>query len=69
MLRWDPLGVRHLLPGFVVRSVFPRLASLVRRRLRTGSGLPEVGGADFTVHGERLDTALDLLLLAPGPGS
>jgi len=67
LLRWDPLGLRRLLPGFVVRTVFPRLASLVRRRLRSGDGLPDVGPTDFTVHGERLDTALDLLLLAPGP--
>jgi SAM-dependent methyltransferase len=64
ILRLDPLNLRRLLPGFVVKSVFPRLARVVRRRLRAGPAAAVVGPDDFTVHGERLDTALDLLLLA-----
>jgi 2-polyprenyl-3-methyl-5-hydroxy-6-metoxy-1,4-benzoquinol methylase len=66
ILRLDPLGLRRLLPGVVVRTVFPRLAQLVRRRLRTGSSLPAVGPEDFAVGPGALDQALDLVLLAPG---
>jgi 2-polyprenyl-3-methyl-5-hydroxy-6-metoxy-1,4-benzoquinol methylase len=62
ILRLDPLGVRKLLPAFVVQRVFPRLARLVRSRLRTGAALPAVGAGDFTVHGDDLEHALDLLL-------
>jgi SAM-dependent methyltransferase len=62
ILRLDPLGVRRLLPGFLVRTVFPRLARLVRQRLRAvGAG---VSPEDFTVRADELDTALDLVLVA-----
>jgi len=64
VLRLDPLGLRRLLPGFVVRGAFPRLARLVRRRLRAAGAAPPVGPEDFTVRGDALDAALDLLLLA-----
>ena len=67
LLRLDPLGLRRLLPGFVVRSVFPRLARLVRRRLRRDATGPAVGPDDFTVAGDDLDAALDLLLVSPAP--
>jgi SAM-dependent methyltransferase len=64
MLRLDPLGLRHRLPGFVVRGVFPRLARLVRRRLRTQAALPTVGPDDFQVRDDDLEHALDLVLHA-----
>jgi SAM-dependent methyltransferase len=67
ILRLDPLGLRRLLPEFVVKSVFPRLAQIVRRRLSAGSTLPAIGPEDFWVRGDELDRPLDLVLLA-GPG-
>ncbi|TMB42712.1 MAG: methyltransferase domain-containing protein [Deltaproteobacteria bacterium] len=63
-LRWDPLGLRRLLPGVVVREVFPRLARLVRRRLDADGLMAAIGAADFTVGGEDLEHALDLVLVA-----
>ena len=62
ILRLDPLGIRRLLPGFLVRTVFPGLARLVRRRLRTAGA--EVGPEDFAVRANGLETALDLVLVA-----
>ena len=62
VLRLDPLGLRHLVPRAVVDRVYPRLARLVRRRLRETAGTA-VGPGDFTVSGADLDGALDLLLL------
>src|SRR5206468_4833989 len=58
LLRLDPLGIRHLLPAVVVRSVFPWLARIVRRRLRRDSPGEPVGPEDFTVSGEDLNRAL-----------
>jgi 2-polyprenyl-3-methyl-5-hydroxy-6-metoxy-1,4-benzoquinol methylase len=63
VLRWDPLGLRNLLPKAVVLWVFPLLARLVRRRLNTEGAAQAVGPEDFTVTGTDLDTALDLVLL------
>jgi SAM-dependent methyltransferase len=67
LLRWDPLGLRRLLPEAVVRRVFPRLARLVRRRLRSAAAGAEVGPEDFTVRGGDLATALDLVLVYRRP--
>lgn len=64
ILRLDPLGLRRLVPGVVVRGVFPRLARVVRRRLRKGAALPAVGADDFTVRADGLERALDLMLVA-----
>jgi len=69
ILRLDPLGLRRLLPGFVVRTVFPRLAQMVRHRLRAGDALPAVGPEDFSVREDGLDRALDLVLVAKGTSS
>lgn len=63
ILRWDPLGLRRLVPKAIVRRVFPCLARVVRRRLR---GIP-IGPADFTVGAGDLDRALDLLLVYTNP--
>lgn len=64
LLRWDPLGLRRLLPDAVVHTVFPRLARLVRRRLRQDGAAAEVGPEDFTVSANDLETALDLMVVA-----
>jgi 2-polyprenyl-3-methyl-5-hydroxy-6-metoxy-1,4-benzoquinol methylase len=66
ILRLDPLGLRHRLPDFVVRGVFPRLARLVRRRIGAGGGLPDVGAGDFRVGADDLEHVIDLVLLARG---
>ena len=62
ILRLDPLGLRRLVPEVIVRTVFPRLASLVRRRLREGGATAGVGPEDFRVDGDDLAGALDLML-------
>jgi SAM-dependent methyltransferase len=63
ILRLDPLGLRRLVPTAVVHFAFSRLARLVRRRVGAGSALPSVGAADFSVGGDDLDHALDLVIL------
>ncbi|MFN2377121.1 MAG: class I SAM-dependent methyltransferase [Candidatus Binatia bacterium] len=60
ILRLDPLGLRNLLPRAVVEFAFARLAGLVRRQARPSSAaaiVPE----DFSVGGNHLDRALDLI--------
>jgi SAM-dependent methyltransferase len=64
-LRWDPLGLRRLLPAWVVGWAFPRLARLVRRRLAETAAVP-VGPEDFSVSADGLERALDLMLVAHG---
>jgi SAM-dependent methyltransferase len=63
LLRWDPLGLRRLLPDVVVRRAFPALAKVVRRRLGGAAAAEHVGPEDFHVGAEDLDSALDLMLL------
>ncbi len=67
-LRWDPLGLRRLLPAALVQWAFPRLARLVRRRVQTEAAGPAIGADDFSVGAADLERALDLLLLA-GPAA
>src|SRR5437870_1088805 len=69
ILRWDPLGLRRLLPAAVVQGAFPRFARLVRRRVRSGAGDAVIGPVDFTVGDDDLDRALDLMLVAPAPAA
>jgi SAM-dependent methyltransferase len=64
ILRWDPLGLRRLLPATVVERAFPHLARLVRRRVQTDA---PIGPGDFTVGDTDLEHALDLVLVAPAP--
>jgi hypothetical protein len=66
ILRLDPLNLRRFVPAVVVHHVFPRLARLVRRRLRGEEAAGRVGPEDFTVGEDGLERALDLLLLAGG---
>jgi len=64
ILRLDPFGLRHHLPGFLVRGVFPKLARMVRRRLSAASPLEGIGPGDFHVDDGDLAHALDLALVA-----
>lgn len=65
ILRLDPWGIRHRLPGFLVRGVFPRLARMVRRRLvRSVEDADAIGPEDFHVAEGDLQRALDLVLVA-----
>jgi len=64
LLRWDPLGLRRLVPAAVVRRAFPRLARRVRRRVARGGRGASVGPGDFTIGPDHLDTALDLVLVS-----
>jgi SAM-dependent methyltransferase len=64
ILRFDPLGLRRLLPDALVKAAFGSLARVVRGRLRAGQALPEVGAEDFRVGDGDLARALDLMLLA-----
>ena len=59
VLALDPLGLRNRLPDRVVQVAFPRLAAVVRRRTRRAG--EAITSSDFEVHGDDLDTALDLL--------
>lgn len=66
ILRLDPLGLRRLLPAVLVHRVFPKLATLVRRRVAGGAALPAVDETDFRVGEGDMDTALDLVLVSDG---
>lgn len=63
ILRLDPLGLRKLIPTPVLLFAFSRLARLVRRRVGADGHAPRVGADDFTVGGDDLDRALDLVIL------
>lgn len=64
ILRLDPLGLRHLLPAGVVRTVFARLSILVRRRVADeASGTCAITPADFTVIDDRCPDAIDLIAI------
>ncbi len=67
LLRPDPLGLRRLLPDAVVKTVFPMLARLVRRRLKASGEITAIGADDFQVHGHELSGPLDLVLLYLSP--
>ncbi|HWP65481.1 MAG TPA: methyltransferase domain-containing protein [Candidatus Limnocylindria bacterium] len=64
ILRLDPWGIRHRLPGFLVRGIFPKLARLVRRRLAATTPAADIGPGDFHVSEHDLERALDLVLVA-----
>jgi 2-polyprenyl-3-methyl-5-hydroxy-6-metoxy-1,4-benzoquinol methylase len=64
ILRLDPWSIRHRLPGFLVRGVFPKLARTVRRRLAASNPLAAIEANDFRVGEDDLAQALDLVLVA-----
>lgn len=62
ILRLDPLAIRNLLPAWLVRFAFARLARLVRRRAAP-SGAADIVPEDFQVGADDIDRALDLVAL------
>lgn len=67
ILRLDPLGIRNLLPGVVVRAAFAMFARVVRQRVGAGTTMT-AGPEDFHVGNEDMDRCLDLVVLATVPG-
>ena len=64
ILRLDPLGLRNLLPERVVKSVFGRLAVLVRKRVSDADPASRsIVPSDFTVLESSHPEALDLVAL------
>ncbi|MBI5504742.1 MAG: class I SAM-dependent methyltransferase [Deltaproteobacteria bacterium] len=62
ILRLDPLGIRKLLPAWLVQFAFARLAKLVRRSAQP-SGAATIAPEDFSVSADDVDRALDLVAL------
>lgn len=64
ILRLDPLGIRNMLPQWLINFAFARLAVLVRQQAKGGADTPEkIEPTDFSVAGENVDSALDLVAL------
>jgi SAM-dependent methyltransferase len=64
--RWlmlDPLGLRRLLPGALVRFAFARLAVLVRRSARSSEPDVRIVPEDFAMREAGVDEALDLVAI------
>lgn len=61
ILRLDPLGLRRLLPQWLVTRVFARLAIMVRRQVRAATAVPRITSEDFAVTTEGVEAALDLV--------
>lgn len=66
VLRLDPLGLRRLVPPRVIETVYPMLATFVRRRVTGGVAPGVVDATDFRVDARDLEQALDLVLVADG---
>jgi len=64
ILRLDPLGIRNLLPQWLINFAFARLAVLVRQQAKSGADTADrIEPSDFFVAGENVDSALDLVAL------
>lgn len=63
ILRLDPLGLRKLLPAGVVDFAFAKLAIVVRRQARAAAGHHRITPEDFSVCGDNVNHALDLVAL------
>lgn len=64
ILRLDPLGIRNILPEWIINFAFARLAVLVRRQAKGDQSTAEqIEPTDFFVAGENVDSALDLVAL------
>ncbi len=66
ILRLDPLGLRHRLPAGLARTLFARLAVVVRRLLRRRGAVAPLDWRDFPVAAAR-DDDLDLLAVVSTP--
>jgi len=63
-LRWDPLGLRRLVPRRWLESIYPRLARAVRARSRPeAASAPVVRPEEFRVAAEALEAADDLFAI------
>ncbi len=64
ILRLDPLGIRNILPQWLINFAFARLAVLVRQQAKSNESADDlIEPSDFFVAGENVDTALDLVAL------
>jgi len=64
ILRFDPLGIRNLLPEAIVKFAFAKLAVLVRRSAKESSSEKGMlSPEDFSVSEADVDQALDLVAL------
>jgi 2-polyprenyl-3-methyl-5-hydroxy-6-metoxy-1,4-benzoquinol methylase len=64
ILRLDPLGIRNILPQWLINFAFARLAVLVRQQAKGPESTDDlIEPADFFVAGENVDSALDLVAL------
>lgn len=66
IVRLDPLGLRRVLPRWLVEGLFGALAVVVRRGIQQRDGLPEVDLVDFPVR-PATDDCLDLLAVCRDP--
>ena len=63
ILRLDPLGIRNMLPSWLVNAAFARLALLVRRSAKKAGSGTSIVPEDFSVRAENTDEALDLVAI------
>jgi SAM-dependent methyltransferase len=65
LLGLDPLGLRRILPEWMQRWAFARLARFVRRRMQSEDlvSFRELELSDFSIGKERLEASLDLLAI------
>lgn len=66
ILRFDPLGLRRLLPASTIEWLFASFAILVRRRVSSNGGLPEATWRDYPI-GPVEEDCLDLLAICRRP--
>ncbi len=63
ILALDPLGIRNLLPTFVVNFAFAKLSTVVRRSARKSTDEVKITPEDFYVSADGVDEALDLVAI------
>lgn len=64
ILRLDPLGIRNMLPQWLINFAFARLALLVRQQAKGNKSADDlIEPGDFYVAGDNVDSALDLVAL------
>lgn len=63
ILRLDPLGIRNILPSWLVNAAFAKLALLVRRSAKKAGPGVNIVPEDFSVSADHTDGALDLVAL------
>lgn len=67
ILRFDPLGLRNLIPKSVVEWAYPKLARLVRKGIQqSGSQMATITPADFSIGADPNDSVDLLAICRPG---